>query len=399
MPMPRIPHPDLMGLPPLLRAGFRPFFLGGPFWALTVVVLWVCSLSGHVTLPTAFAPLAWHRHEMLFGYLGAVIAGFLMTAIPNWTGRLPLAGAPLAGLAGLWFAGRLAVLFSSVAGMVVAAVLDVGFLLLLVTVCAREVFAGKNRNLALVCVVLLFAAADAVDYAQALGVAVPDGLGWRAGFALVLILISLVGGRIIPSFTRNWLMKQGYKGRRPGQPGGYDKATIALTALALLAWSALPEALWTGWLFVLAGVAQAIRLGRWSGLPAAGDPLVLILHVGYAWLPIGFILLGLSHFSAEIVPTMGVHALAAGAMATMTLAVMTRATLSHTGRELRADGYTIAIYLFVTAGAAVRVCAPRLPWDYMSLIEIAGSLWGSAFVLFLFSYGAKLLGPRPDGRP
>ena len=399
MPMPRIPHPNLMGLPPLLRAGFRPFFLGGSLWALTVVGLWVCSLRGDVILPTGFEPLAWHRHEMLFGYLGAVIAGFLMTAIPNWTGRLPLAGAPLAGLAGLWIAARLAVLFSFATGLLVAAVLDVGFLLVLVVVCTREVFAAKNRNLPIVFVVLLFAIANALDYAQAFGAAVPDGLGWRAGFALILILISLIGGRIIPSFTRNWLMKRGLKHGLPSQPGAYDKTTIGLTAVALLVWCVTPDASWTGGLLILAGAAQAIRLGRWSGLRTARDPLVFIPHVGYAWLPFGLLLLGTSHFTPHILPTMGLHALAAGAMATMTLAVMTRATLGHTGRDLRADAWTTVIYLLVTAGAVIRVCAPDLPWDYMRLIEISGSLWGGAFMLFIISYGPKLLGPRPDGRP
>lgn len=399
MPMPRIPHPNLMGLPPVLRAGFRPFFFGGALWALTVVVLWVCSLSGVLTLPTDFDPLAWHRHEMLFGYLGAVIAGFLMTAIPNWTGRLPLAGAPLAGLAGLWLAARLAVLFSTAVGPLLAAILDVGFFLVLVAVCAREVFAAKNRNVPIVFVVLLFAIASALDHAQALGAAIPDGLGWRAGVAVVLILISLIGGRIIPSFTRNWLAKQGVRDQLPQQPGTFDKATIGVTALALFAWTLFPDLQLTGALLVIAGIVQTLRLARWSGIRTIRDPLVFILHVGYFWLPAGLLLLGFSHFSTEILPTMGIHALAAGAMATMTLAVMTRATLGHTGRELRADGWTTAIYVLVTAGAAIRVCAPALPFDYMRLIELAGALWGGAFLLFLLSYGPKLLGPRPDGRP
>lgn len=399
MPMPRIPHPNLMGLPPVLRAGFRPFFFGGALWALTVVVLWVCSLSGVLTLPTDFDPLAWHRHEMLFGYLGAVIAGFLMTAIPNWTGRLPLAGAPLAGLAGLWLAARLAVLFSTAVGPLLAAILDVGFFLVLVAVCAREVFAAKNRNVPIVFVVLLFAIASALDHAQALGAAIPDGLGWRAGVAVVLILISLIGGRIIPSFTRNWLAKQGVRDQLPQQPGTFDKATIGVTALALFAWTLFPDPQFTGALLVIAGIVQTLRLARWSGIRTIRDPLVFILHVGYFWLPAGLLLLGFSHFSTEILPTMGIHALAAGAMATMTLAVMTRATLGHTGRELRADGWTTAIYVLVTAGAAIRVCAPALPFDYMRLIDLAGALWGGAFLLFLLSYGPKLLGPRPDGRP
>jgi uncharacterized protein involved in response to NO len=399
MPMPRIPHPNLMGLPPVLRAGFRPFFFGGALWALTVVVLWVCSLSGVLTLPTDFDPLAWHRHEMLFGYLGAVIAGFLMTAIPNWTGRLPLAGAPLAGLAGLWLAARLAVLFSTAVGPLLAAILDVGFFLVLVAVCAREVFAAKNRNVPIVFVVLLFAIASALDHAQALGAAIPDGLGWRAGVAVVLILISLIGGRIIPSFTRNWLAKQGVRDQLPQQPGTFDKATIGVTAIALLAWTLFPDPQFTGALLVIAGIVQTLRLARWSGIRTIRDPLVFILHVGYFWLPAGLLLLGFSHFSTEILPTMGIHALAAGAMATMTLAVMTRATLGHTGRELRADGWTTAIYVLVTAGAAIRVCAPALPFDYLRLNDLAGAMWGGAFLLFLLSYGPKLLGPRPDGRP
>ena len=399
MPMPRIPHPNLLALPPLLRAGFRPFFLGGALWALIVVALWVCALSGQLTLPTAFEPLAWHRHEMLFGYLGAVIAGFLMTAIPNWTGRLPIAGAPLAALSGLWLAARLALLFSATFGGLVAAVLDVGFLLVLAAVCAREVLAAKNRNLPIVAIVFLFALANGLDHAEAAGLAVREGLGWRAGFALVLLLISLVGGRIIPSFTRNWLAKQGLKHGLPQQPGNFDKAAIAVTALALLGWTVVPDSSWTAALLLIAAASQAGRLARWSGLRAIRDPLVFILHLGFAWLAIGLALLGASAFYAGLPQTAGIHALAAGSMATMTLAVMTRATLGHTGRELRADGWTIAIYALVTAGAALRVAAPLLPLDYMRMIEIAGTLWGGAFLLFVLFYGPKLFGGRPDGRP
>lgn len=384
--------------PSILRGGFRPFFLGGALWALTVLVLWIGALAGWLSLPTAFDSLAWHRHEMLFGYLAAVIAGFLLTAIPNWTGRLPVTGGRLAALAGLWLAARLAVLFSVVVGPWFAAALDVGFLLVLFVVAAREVIAAKNRNFPVVIVILLFAAASALDHAEAMGLAVGEGTGWRAGLSLVLMLIALIGGRIIPSFTRNWLAKQGQTSGLPGQPGGFDKASLAIVAVALIGWVAAPDRAVTATLLLFAGLMQAVRLARWSGYRACRDPLVLILHLAYAWLPLGLLLLGMSIFDPALPRSSALHALTAGAMASMTLAVMTRATLGHTGRALRADAPTVAIYALVTIGAAVRVAAPLIPFDYMRVIEVGGLLWGGAFLLFVLAYGPMLVGGRPDGR-
>ena len=388
----------LLALPPVLRAGFRPFFFLGALWAIVVVALWVAAMAGTVTLPTLIDPLAWHRHEMLFGYLSAVIAGFLLTAIPNWIGRLPVAGPALAALVSLWVAARLAMLFSAWTGATVALLLDVGFLLVLASLCAREVFIARNRNVPVVGAVLLLALASGVDHAEALGVVATDGLGWRAGFALVLLLITLIGGRIIPSFTTNWLKKQG-QSRLPGQPSAFDAIVIGATALALCSWIFAIGPGLTGPLLIAAGMLQLARLSRWGGLRTIADPLVFVLHLSYAWLPLGLILLGMSLLVPTQPASSALHALAAGAMASMTLAVMTRATLGHTGRELRAGVGTTAIYLLVTAGAALRVAAPWLPFDYLLLIQIAGAFWGGAFLLFLAMYGPKLLGPRPDGRP
>jgi uncharacterized protein involved in response to NO len=390
---------SLEKLPPVLRAGFRPFFFLGPLWAVVVVGLWIAAMAGAVTLPTAFDPLAWHRHEMLFGYLGAVIAGFLLTAIPNWTGRLPIAGGRLAALVALWVSARLAVLFSASIGGAAAMLLDVGFLVTLGAACAREVLVARNRNLPVVGVVLLFALASGVDHAEALGLIATDGLGWRGGFALVLVLISLIGGRIVPSFTRNWLMKQGRTEGLPTQPSHFDLAVIAVTAVALISWVAALDPAVVAVLLLAAGAMQLIRLARWSGYATIGDPIVFILHLAYAWLPIGLVLLGLSLLVPTEPASSALHALGAGAMATMTLAVMTRATLGHTGRELRANTATTAIYALVTLGAALRVASPWLPFDYLLLIRIAGGLWGGAFLLFLAIYGPMLLGSRPDGRP
>ena len=388
----------LAASPPFLRGGFRPFFFGGAAWAVVALVLWLAVLSGATALPSALDSLAWHRHEMLFGFVGAVICGFLLTAIPNWTGRLPIAGSPLAALFTLWLAARLALLFSSVSGIATAVVLDVGFYILLACLFAREVVSTSSRNLPIVGLVFLFGIANALDYAGAAGILSDAGLGYRAGITLVVLMISLVGGRIVPSFTRNWLSKQSIKDRLPAQPGRFDFAVIALTAAAMFTWTASPHNRLAGTILTVAAIFQAMRLGRWQGLRAAADPLVLILHVGYAWVPIGLGLLGGSILTAAVPESAAVHALTAGAMATMILAVMTRATLGHTGRELKADRATVFLYLLVTLGAVLRVAAPFGLFDYMGGIELAGLAWVGAFLIFLITYGPMLLRPRVDDR-
>lgn len=380
--------------PPILRGGFRPFFLGGALWAIIALALWLWVLAGQITIPTAFDALAWHRHEMLFGFVGAVIAGFLLTAIPNWTGRLPIAGGPLASLFGLWLSGRLAVLFSADLGPAIAAIIDVGFYLVLAAVAAREVIEANNRNVPIVGLVLLFGIANGLDHLAAAGILVDPALPWQLAVTLVTLMISLIGGRIVPSFTRNWLAKCGVTQGLPGQPNRFDMVTIGLTALALLAWVSAPSGWLPGALLAVASAAQAMRLARWKGWKTVRDPLVLILHVGYAWVPIGLGLLAASQLGSAVVQSAAVHALTAGAMGTMILAVMTRATLGHTGRELRAGPTTLVIYMLVTVGAALRIAAPLGLLDYRLGMEAAGICWLGSFVLFIFNYGPILFAPR-----
>lgn len=387
----------MAGSPPFLRGGFRPFFFGGAAWALIGLVAWLGSLSGLVELPTAMDPLAWHRHEMLFGFVGAVIAGFLLTAIPNWTGRLPIAGAPLAAFAALWLCARLAMLFSGVLGLTLAAVLDVGFLLVLAFIAAQEVLAAKNRNLPVVGIVLLLTVASALDHAAMAG-AIDDPLaGVRLGIGMITVLICLIGGRIVPSFTRNWLTKQGVKEGLPTQPGRFDLVSIGVTVVAVLGWVLFPSHAASGALLVAAGLLQLVRLARWKGYRTAADRLVLILHVGFLWVPIGLLLLALSIFQPEFPQSAAVHALTAGAMASMILAVMTRATLGHTGRELKADAATQAIFVLITLGAMTRVAAPIMAERYTELMRGSALLWIAAFGLFLLSYG-PILFSRPPAR-
>lgn len=383
----------MAGAHPFLRGAFRPFFFGAAAWASIAMALWLCELSGAIALPTRFDGLAWHRHEMLFGFVGAAVAGFLLTAIPNWTGRLPIAGKPLLALFGLWAAARVAMMCSSMIGILPAAILDVGLFVSLAGLAAREVIASKNRNMPVVGLVLLFGLADAADYAEAAG-AISGGMGWRSAIALVIIMISMIGGRIIPSFTRNWLVKQGVAGGLPTQPESLDLLVIATTALALLFWLVFPDEQLTGFMLVIAAAAQVLRLSRWSGHRTLSDPLVLILHVGYAWVPIGLLLLGLSVVGIDIPTSAGVHALTAGAMTTMILAVMSRASLGHTGRDLRASPTTVACYACVTLGAVTRVAASLDLGPYPIMLDIAGALWGAALLLFLVVYSPILWRPR-----
>jgi uncharacterized protein involved in response to NO len=378
---------------PFFRGGFRPFFFGGAAWAVIALTLWICSLTGEISLPTALDPLAWHRHEMLFGFVGAVIGGFLLTAVPNWTGRLPIAGWPLGGLFALWGAARLALLFSAVTGLWPAFILDVGFFIVLGVLAAREVLEANNRNFPVVGMILLFGIADAVDYLATAGVIPLPDLGWQLAISLVVLLISLIGGRIIPSFTRNWMAKQGMKTGLPSQPARFDLFVIAATAFALLAWLSGPAETPIGIVLVAAAVLQAVRWARWSGYRTFADPLVLVLHVGYVWVPVGLALLGFSLMG--LAPrSAAIHALTAGAMATMILAVMTRASLGHTARELKANAATVVLYLLVTAGALLRVTASLRLIDYNMGIEIAGIAWGAAFLLFLIAYAPVLWRPR-----
>jgi uncharacterized protein involved in response to NO len=390
-------RPEVERLPPVLQHGFRPFFLLGASWAFLALTLWLAALAGAV-LPTAMEPLAWHRHEMLFGYVAAVVAGFIMTAVPNWTGHLPLRGRPLLGLVLLWLAARLAVLTGAWLGAWPGVVLDVGFVAVLAATIGREVAVGRNwRNLPVVALASLLALADLLSHLEQV-LALPwDMLGDRLAIAAVAGLVALIGGRITPSFTTNWL-----KARKaavlPAPVGRLDAAILLLTALALLAWLLRPESVAAGLLLLGAGSGAAARLARWRGAATLREPLLLVLHVGGAWLALALALLGLA--ALGLTPrSAALHAMTAGAFGTMTLAVMTRATLGHTGRALTADGWTTALFVLVNVGAAARVLAALVPAVYLPALHLAGLAWGGAFLVFVVRYGPMLLGPRVARAP
>ncbi|MCC6947731.1 MAG: NnrS family protein [Bradyrhizobiaceae bacterium] len=378
--------------PALFSYGFRPFFLGGAIWAALSVLLWLPLYLGEVALPTAMTPIDWHVHEMLYGYVPAVVAGFLLTAIPNWTGRLPVNGVPLAALAALWLAGRIAVFFSAGIGAWTAAAVDLAFLLCLGGLALREIVAGKNwRNLRVLAVLSVLFVGNVVFHYEAIA----DGHaidGTRIGLGAVLTLIMLIGGRIVPSFTHNWINRAN-PGRLPKSFSRFDAVCLAVAVIAFAGWVLAPEHALAGALLMLAGILHAARLARWAGDRTLSDRLVFILHVAYAFVPLGFLLVGSSILWPDAVPaSAGIHAWTAGAIGTMTLAVMTRASLGHTGQPLAASAGTQAIYAFVVIAALARVFAS---WGFtLELLHVAALSWAAAFAGFALLYGPPLLRVR-----
>lgn len=380
--------------PTILRQGFRPFFLGAGTWSALAVALWLGEITGYVALPTVFDPAVWHAHEMLFGFLAGVIAGFLLTAIPNWTGRLPLRGRGLALLAALWVLGRVAVGISALIGPLLAAVLDLAFPVALCLVVLREILAGRNwRNLPIVGVLAVLVASDLLSHLEPLGLAATGRLGLRLGIAALAVLITLVGGRIVPSFTRNWLAKRG-EPRLPRPFGRLDRLAILASIAAGLAWTLAPEASASGVLALLAAISGGARLAGWRGLRTLAEPLVWVLHLGYAWLVLGWTLLGAAILLPAFESAAALHALTAGAMGTMTLAVMTRASLGHSGRPLHAGTGTTLCYGLVGVAALLRVLAPLVPGGTALLFGLSGLAWIGAFGLFVALYGPLLAAPK-----
>jgi uncharacterized protein involved in response to NO len=376
----------------LLSAGFRPFFLASAIWAALAIPLWLAVFVGDAGLASALPPAIWHAHEMVFGFAAATIAGFLLTAIPNWTGRMPLQGVPLLALVVLWALGRAAVLGSAFIGATAAMLLDLAFPLAFLAVVAREIAAGRNwRNLPMLAALTLLLVGNLLVHLEAMGCAGTAELGNRLGIATVLMLISLVGGRIIPSFTRNWLAREAPRVPPPASSDLIDRAALVLTAIALGLWTFAPDWAISAGAEFSAAVALGLRLARWRGAATVREPLLVVLHLGYGWLVLGMLLLALSGFVPDLPQAAALHALTVGAIGTMTLAVMTRATLGHTGQRLHAGAGTIAIYGLVSMAAILRVAAPYAGALALADLELAGAAWSGAFGLFAILYLGSIL--------
>ena len=377
--------------PPILRGGFRLFFLGAALLGALAVPLWAAMLGGQVAMTPAIDPLSWHRHEMIFGFAGAAVIGFVLTAIANWTGRPLLVGAPVAMLFLLWMLARMTLAMPG-AGPVLAMLAEGLLFLAAAGFAVREVVAAGNRNLPIAAAVALLGTAAMVDLASLGGLIGATDLGWRAGLALIAILMALIGGRIIPAFTRNWLVKNRLAPPHPAMPGRADMLIVAATALALVGWATGAGeaggvgAPVLGALLLTLAAAHLWRAARWQGWRTVRDPLVAVLHVAYIWLPVALGLMGLHALGADLPRSAGVHALGAGGAGLLILAVMSRASLGHTGRPLAAGRWLTLAYVLVLAGAAVRV-ATALGWlGGMMPLHLAATLWAGGFALFAWLY-------------
>ncbi|MDU8941834.1 NnrS family protein [Ovoidimarina sediminis] len=373
--------------PAVLSYGFRPFFLAGGLWAALSMALWLGMMSGSTVLTPAVDPISWHAHELLFGYLGAVVAGFLLTAVPNWTGRLPVVGWPLLALTLLWGAGRVAMALGALWPPVWVGLIDTAFLAAMALFLAREIATGRNwRNLVVLALLLALLAANALFHLAAAAAA-----GLRLGLAAAILLIAVIGGRVVPSFTRNWLVREGDP-RRPAPPmQGFDRLALLALLAALLLWVARPEARIAGLALLAAGALHAGRLLRWQGITTRAEPLVWVLHLAYAFVPLGALGLGTALLQESTpLATASLHVWTVGAIGMMTLAVMTRATLGHTGAALHAGPATTALYLAIPAAVICRAAA-ALGAAPDLLYTLSGGLWIAAFLGFALLYGPRLM--------
>ncbi len=371
--------------------GFRPFFLGGALFAGLAVPAWIVMLT--VTGQSVRLPDArhWHVHEMVFGFLPAVITGFLLTAIPNWTDRPPIQGRTLMQLFSLWLAGRLlmAIPWTPPA---LSLLIDGSFFVVVAGLVWRELALGRSWHHAPVAVVIsLYAGANIFHHLAS----TDEGLDppVRIALGLIMVLLALLGGRLVPNFTREFLREQAHL-RQPASFSGVDALSLLCVAVAALSWVLQPQSRGTGWLLMGAGIANGARLVRWYGWLTWREPLVLILHCGYAWLVLALMLLGGSVLGFGLAEEDAVHALTTGAIGVMTLAVMTRATLGHTGRSRHAGPVTVAMYLLMTIGALVRVFGPSTDFSMTLVLATAGAGWSGAYLLFFAVYGPYVL--RPD---
>jgi uncharacterized protein involved in response to NO len=385
----------------LFARGFRPFFLLAGLFGCALPIAWVAILLGWIRSPGGWTPIGWHGHEMLFGFVAAAIAGFLLTAVPTWTGRRALSGGGLAALVALWVAGRLAMSGTAWLHPAVASALDLAFLPVLAAVLAPGLLAARRlRNLGFVPILLALFAANLVFHLDAWGVlGGASSRGLRLAVDVVLLLLVVIGGRIIPTFTANALRRRGDPA--PVRSRRWVEGLVVPGVLVVgLADLLMPRSPASGAAAAVAAGLVAARLAGWQGHRVLDDPLLWSLHLGYAWVAFGLAWVAASDLLGWPPPTVALHALTAGAFGTTILAVMSRVPLGHTGRPFAAIPGIPAAYALVGAGALLRTVGTAVwPGTALAMNAAAGLVWAVAFGVFTALYAPILTAPRVDGRP
>lgn len=379
---------------PFFSFGFRPFFLLASLWAVIVLPLWVVSFQMGLNVPALKIDVFWHVHEMVFGYGGAVIAGFLLTAVPNWTGRSPMTGTPLIFLVVLWGLGRIAYVWAITPDML-AAGLDSTFLIVLSTFVWREVLTSNNhRNIKVAAAVTSLALANLAFHAAALFDPGMLQQVIRLGLGVLLFLVLLIGGRITPAFTRNWL-KQNSKSVDV-KTGKFDDVVLVVSALGLAGWIILPDHPATSLVVVVAGGLTLVRMSRWCGLATVSEPLLFVLHIAYIWSGVAFLIVGAGGLFPTFVPSVaGTHAIGAGAIGVMTIAVMARATLGHTGRPLKANPSIVFMFICINLAALLRVVGAFAGSETQMHLNAASAVfWVLGFLSFGLVFGPMMVRKR-----
>jgi len=379
--------------------GFRPHFLLAGFAALALVPVWALSFVAGTPLGSAWPPTLWHGHEMLFGFVASAIAGFLLTAVPSWTGQKGFAGVPLVVLVSLWLVARVLIASSALWPVMFIAAVDLAFLPALAILLVRPLLRGRNRNSPLLMVLGLLWLTNLAFYLGLIRRDPPFALhALHVGIDIVLVLVTVIGGRIVPTFTASALRPRGLQ-EAVRSSRVLTGLAISVMVLVAVVDSVLPDGQVAGILAAIAAAIQALRLLQWGTLHTLRQPIVWVLHLSYAWLPVGLALKAVALLSGAGFAAFWLHALTIGALTTMILAVMTRASLGHTGRALIVDPLVTLAYLLLTAAAAVRVFGlAALHLNYSVVILLAALLWTGAFALYVVVYAPILWNPRVDGK-
>lgn len=390
---------DAAGRPPkfaLFALGFRPFFLGAGAAALALVGLWVAAYVGEMSIRTYYDPLNWHAHEMIFGYATAVIAGFLLTAVRNWTNIPTVQGKPLAALAALWLAARVLAFVPPVLSHWLIAAVDVIFLPALALSLAGPLLRSRQlHNWIFPAILGVMAAGNVLVHLQVLGFTQDTAYtGTYLAVDLIVLVIAIIAGRVIPFFTERAL-----PGAVPRRRTAVDRVALAAVVAFAATHPFRPPPMLVGAIALVAGAAHGARLWGWYDRRVWSAPLLWVLYLGYAWIVAGFALHTLATIRV-LSPLLALHAFTAGAIGVLTLGMMARVALGHTGRPLQAPAPIAAAFVLINLAALVRVLFPFALADrYVADIGLSGALWAAAFAVFLAVYSPILIRPRVDGRP